>query len=121
MTDYEPITEEARKEAEGLLEKFFDFFRYSPSDDPQPVRVCDICCRVVTRGYTDHEGTFYTHKGKCFRKYMNRTYGKHGWMKLKPDQNGDDITDEYGGYFIVAIPSEPGYEGTGIFYTEWEE
>jgi hypothetical protein len=60
-------------------------------------------------------GEFYAHEGKCFTKYMNKTYGKHKWMAL-----GNSEQDEYGGYYIYTSDVVGGFEGTGIYYTEYE-
>lgn len=78
-------------------------------------RVCAICGLPVTCGMTDNVGTFYCHEGKCFHKYMNRTYGKHKWMEL-----GNGELDEFDGFYIASADVPGGYQGTGIFYTEWE-
>lgn len=78
-------------------------------------RGCAICGKQVNAGMTDSYGTFYAHE-KCFPKYMNRSYGKHKWMALG---NGEE--DGYGGYYIASADVVGGYEGTGIYYTEWED
>ena len=79
-------------------------------------RICEICGKPLDAGMTDEVGSFYCHEGKCFTKYMNRTYGKHRWMAL-----GGGEEDEFGGYYITTADVVGGYQGTGIFYTEWEE
>ncbi len=79
-------------------------------------RLCTICKKPVTAGMTDDEGSFYAHEGKCFTKYMDETYGIHKWMSL-----GNDEVDEYGGYYIASADVVGGYQGTGIYWTEWEE
>lgn len=80
------------------------------------MRICEVCGRAMTKGMTDDFGTFYAHEGKCFNKYMNRTYGKHRWMQL-----GANETDGFGGYYIYTADVVGGFAGTGIYYTEWEE
>ena len=81
------------------------------------MKICETCGKAIDYGYmTDGCGDFYTHEGKCFTKYMNKTYGKHKWMEIG---NGEE--DEYGGYYVVAAAVVGGIEGTGIFYTEREE
>lgn len=81
------------------------------------MRVCETCGKVIDHGYmTDGCGDFYTHEGKCFAKYMDKTYGKHKWMEIG---NGEE--DEYGGYYVVTAAVVGGIQGTGIFYTECEE
>lgn len=79
-------------------------------------RTCSVCGKKVTEGMTDDYGSFYCHEGKCFEEYMNETFGEGQWMIL-----GGDVQDELGGYYIVTACNEKGYEGTGIYYTEWEE
>lgn len=80
-------------------------------------RICEVCHKPITYGcMTDGCGDFYIHEGKCFAKYMDKTYGKHKWMELG---NGEE--DEYGGYYVVAAAVVGGIQGTGIFYTEYEE
>lgn len=80
-------------------------------------RICEVCHKPITYGcMTDGCGDFYIHEGKCFAKYMDKTYGKHKWMELG---NGEE--DEYGGYYVVAATVVGGIQGTGIFYTEYEE
>ena len=83
----------------------------------EEIRPCIICGRDITKtgGMTDDAGDLYCCEGKCFYKYMDKTYGKHRWMGL-----GNGVEDEYGGYYICASETPSGYEGTGIFYTEWE-
>ena len=78
-------------------------------------RICPICGKLVNAGMTDEIGTFYCHE-ECFDEYMDRTYGKRGWMRLG---NGEE--DEFGGYYIASADVVGGVQGTGIFYTEWEE
>lgn len=82
----------------------------------EEIRPCIICGRDITKtgGMTDLVD-FYCCEGKCFHKYMNKTYGKHRWMGL-----GGGEEDGYGGYYIYASDAVGGYEGTGIFYTDWE-
>ena len=79
-------------------------------------RKCSICGNPVRSGMTDEEGSFYVHEGKCFEEYMNRTFGKNQWMAL-----GNNETDEFGGYYIAAANVVGGFQGTGIFWTEWED
>lgn len=78
------------------------------------MRRCEICGKLVTAGMTDEQGSFYTHEGKCFHKYMNLTYGKHRWMELGTE-------DSLGGYYIYTDDNDDGYSPTGIFYTQWED
>ena len=77
---------------------------------------CDVCGKNAYDGMTDEMGSFHVHEGKCFKKYMNKLYGKHRWMML-----GGEATDVYGGYYIVSADGPNGYEGTGIFYTTFED
>ena len=79
-------------------------------------RPCAICCKQVNAGMTNNAYDFYVHEGKCFEKHMDETYGKHKWMALG---NGEE--DGYGGYYIYSADVAGGYDGTGIFYTEWDE
>lgn len=81
------------------------------------MRVCATCGKKIIGGcMTDEFGDFYTHEGRCFTKYMDKTYGEHRWMEL-----GGITDDGYGGYYIHTSDVVGGYEGTGIFYTEYEE
>jgi len=78
-------------------------------------RQCEMCGKKMTAGMTNGID-FYCHEGKCFRKYMNKMYGKYRWMAL------DDPIDGYGGYYIHAESGVVGgFIGTGIYYTEWED
>ena len=77
-------------------------------------RICPICGRPVNAGMTDADNTFYCHE-ECFEAYMDGAYGRNRWMAL-----GNDEQDEFGGYYIAAADVVGGYEGTGIYYTEWE-
>lgn len=80
-------------------------------------RICATCGKPITFGcMTDDTGDFYTHIDKCFEKYMDKTYGKHRWM-----EKGDGEGDEYGGYYLASSEAVGGYQGTGIYYTEFEE
>ena len=78
------------------------------------MRLCVTCGKRVYGGMTMDSGYLYAHEGKCFNKYMNKTYGKHRWMML-----GGTKMDAYGGYYICAADNENGFEGTGIYYSEW--
>lgn len=81
------------------------------------IRLCETCGKPIKYGYmTDGCGDFYTHEGKCFAKYMDKTYGKYKWM-----ETGNGEEDEYDGYYVVAAAVVGGIQGTGIFYTECEE
>ena len=79
------------------------------------MRYCDVCGMPMVAGMTNG-CDLYVHEGKCFNKYMNRTYGKHRWMQL-----GGGETDGYDGYYIHTADVVGGFLGTGIYYTEWEE
>ena len=80
-------------------------------------RRCIWCNQPITHGcMTCDGGEFYAHEGDCFEWYMNRTYGKHKWMSLG---NGEE--DSFGGYYIHSADVVGGYEGTGIYYTEYDE
>jgi len=80
-------------------------------------RTCVTCGKPITFGcMTDDYGTFYTHEDECFETYMDKTFGKHKWMSLG---NGEE--DEFGGYYICSADVVGGYEGTGIYYTEYDE
>ena len=79
-------------------------------------RPCEICGRQVKAGMTNDSADFYVHKGSCFRKMMDSAYGKGYWMAL-----GNYAEDQYGGHYITTADVPGGYEGTGIFYTEWTE
>lgn len=88
--------------------------------------ICDNCGKPILWGYmTDDEGSFHTHIDACFEEYMDKTYGKHGWMELDGtcgrEPGEDAVTDEYGGYYLVSWPNESGFCGSGIFYTELQE
>ena len=78
------------------------------------MRICSTCGKEVKEGMTMDGGEFYAHEGKCFTKYMNKTYGKHQWMGL-----GGANSDGYGGFYICSADNDKGFEGTGIYYTEW--
>lgn len=79
-------------------------------------RICDVCGKVVKEGMTDECYSFYCHED-CFEKYMDDRFGKHCWMKL-----GKGAEDGYGGYYLAAEDNnKAGFDGTGIYYTEWKE
>ena len=80
------------------------------------MRTCEICGKKVMAGMTNDSGDFYVHEGKCFEKYMDEVYGKHKWMEL-----GGGEEDMYGGYYVCSAEVVGGQQGTGIYYTEWEE
>lgn len=63
---------------------------------------------------TTDNGDMYVHE-ECFNDYMDKTYGKGKWMAL-----GNNEEDEFGGHYIVTADVVGGYEGTGIYYTEYE-
>lgn len=78
------------------------------------IRICDTCGKAFYEGMTNDCGDFYAHEGKCFNKYMNKTYGKHEWMAL-----GNGAEDGEGGYYIAAGCTPSGIEPTGIYYTTY--
>ena len=80
------------------------------------MRRCDICGKPIVEGMTNDCGDIYVCEGECFEKYMDRQYGKHGWMSL-----GNGAEDGCGGYYIASADVTGGYQGTGIYYTTWEE
>ena len=80
------------------------------------MRRCTVCNMPITAGMTSDDAEFYAHEGTCFEKYMDKTYGRNKWMAL-----GNDETDEYGGYYICAADVVGGIQGTGIYYTEWDD
>lgn len=82
------------------------------------MKICETCGKPLIFGcYTDDEGSFYTHDDReCFFQHMDRTYGEHRWMEL-----GNGEQDEYGGYYIYTANVVGGYEGTGVYYTEFTE
>ena len=79
------------------------------------MRTCCVCGKKVTKGMTNECGDFYVHE-ECFEKYMDKEFGKHNWMRL-----GGNEEDEFGGYYVVSADVPGGLQGTGIFYTEWED
>ena len=81
------------------------------------MKVCETCGKPITCGcITDGSGLWFLHEGKCFEKYMDKAYGKHKWMEL-----GGGYEDGYEGYYIVSSDAVGGYEGTGYYYTEYDE
>lgn len=81
------------------------------------IRLCATCGKPIEcECMTDGDGDWYTHDGKCFETYMDRTYGKHRWMELG---NGEE--DEFGGYYVRTANVFGGIQGTGIYYTEYED
>ena len=77
-------------------------------------RTCDVCGKPLTAGMTDGGGFFYCCP-ECFPKYMDDTFGKDDWKATE-----DDDDDGCGGYYVVKA-DDGRWEGTGIFYTEWED
>ena len=60
-------------------------------------RICDDCGKVIFKGFTDDDGSFYNCE-ECFNK---------------TDYTAVD-DDGYGGFYLDAYG-----EATGIYYTEW--
>ena len=75
-------------------------------------RICEVCGKPLTAGMTDDLGSFYCCED-CFEKYMDRTYGRNGWRETEDDG--------IGGYYEAMGESKWEREGTGIYYTEWED
>lgn len=90
---------------------------YAPEDE---MTFCNVCGKPVFRGMTTYDGDFYTHEN-CFEKYMNNEYGKGKWKVIDEfpdyDYSGDD---GYGGYYCYLDDNNK-WNGTGIYYTEWED
>lgn len=82
------------------------------------MRICDTCGKPITFGcMQDGDGFFHTHEGPCFFEYMDKTYGKHCWMKL-----GAKALVYDGGYYLVTDDeNRSGYDDPNIFYTEYED
>ena len=78
------------------------------------MRTCVTCGKKVEAGMTDDYGDFYAHEGKCFIKYMDKTYGKHKWM-----EKGDGEPGENGGYYLFSSEAIGGCQDSGVYYTEW--
>ena len=76
---------------------------------------CEVCGKEIRTGYTDECGTMHV-CDDCFADYMDENFGRGEWMALG---NGEE--DGYGGYYITTADVPGGYEGTGIFWTEFEE
>lgn len=77
-------------------------------------RICEHCGKPITFDcMTNDQGDFYIHD-ECFIDWMNKCYGKGRWMLLG---NGEE--DGCGGYYITTADVPGGYEGTGIYYTEY--
>ena len=57
---------------------------------------------------------FYIHE-ECFNDWMDRRYGRGNWMGL-----GYGEQDGCGGFYITTANIPGGYEGIGIYYTEYE-
>ena len=77
------------------------------------LRKCDVCGKYIRDGMTNDSGDFFVHE-ECFEKFMDETYGKHKWMSVNDDGCG--------GYYIYSDDNVVGgYEGTGIYYTDWSE
>lgn len=92
---------------------FQEYFKHTYN---QNKRICVICGDEVKEGMTDDEGSFYCHE-HCFYSYMDQMYGEGNWMQL-----GIGHEDGCGGFYIhKSDTSESGFEGTGIYYTEWED
>ena len=75
------------------------------------MRICDRCGSEMADGFLDGD----THICEdCFEDYMDESFGKGKWMAL-----GNGEMDEYDGYYIHTADVVGGFEGTGIFWTEW--
>lgn len=90
---------------------------YAPEDE---MTFCDVCGKPVLCGMTTDDGDFHVHEN-CFEKYMNNEYGKGKWKAIDKfpdyDYSGDD---GYGGYYCYLDDNNE-WNGTGIYYTEWED
>lgn len=74
-------------------------------------RTCEVCGKPMTAGMTVDSGFYYCCED-CFPKDMDATYGPGNWKAVEDDG--------WDGYYMVR--REDGtWEGTGIYYTEWEE
>lgn len=97
------------------IKKRYDINGYIVYADESEMTFCNYCGKPVIFGMTDdYYGGCHVHE-ECFDNYMNKTYGKGKW---KPTEDGEE--DEYGGYYLF-LNDKNEWEGTGIFYTEWED
>ena len=76
-------------------------------------RTCIVCGKPLTAGMTDGCGFFYCCP-ECFPKYMDDTFGKGNWKATEHDDDG------CGGYYVVK-DDDGHWEGTGFFYTDWDD
>ena len=71
---------------------------------------CVRCGKIITQGYVNEVDKIYI-CDKCFKKYMNETYGKHMWMYVNDDG--------YGGNYLVSDDTMiTGYSSPGIYRAE---
>lgn len=96
------------------IKKRYDINGYIVYAAEDEMTFCDYCRKPVIFGMTDYFEDCHVHE-ECFDNYMNKTYGKGKW---KPTENGEE--DEYGGYYLF-LNDKNEWEGTGIFYTEWDD
>lgn len=96
------------------IKKRYDISNYIVYAAEDEMTFCDYCEKPVIFGMTDDFGDCHVHE-ECFDNYMNKTYGKGKW---KPTEDGKE--DEYGGYYLFLNDKDE-WEGTGIFYTQWED
>lgn len=97
------------------IKKRYDINDYIVYADESEMTFCNVCGKPVIFGMTDdYYGGCHVHE-ECFDNYMNKTYGKGKW---KPTEDGEE--DEYGGYYLF-LNNKGEWEGTGIFYTEWDD
>lgn len=96
------------------IKKRYNISNYIVYAAENEMTFCDYCGKPVIFGMTDYFGDCHVHE-ECFEKYMNETYGAGKW---KPTDNKEE--DEYDGYYLF-LNDKGEWEGTGIFYTEWED
>ena len=96
------------------IKKRYDINGYIVYADESEMTFCNYCGKPIIFGMTDDLGDCHVHE-ECFDNYMNKTYGKGKW---KSTENGEE--DEYGGYYLF-LNNKGEWEGTGIFYTQWED
>ncbi len=78
-------------------------------------RTCEVCGKEMYGGMTDDYGDLYVCE-ECFENYMDMRFGKGKWKSTEdPDEE-----DGCGGFYLT-VDDEGKWEGTGIYYTEWED
>lgn len=91
-------------------EELEEIIENEPKCMDEKIRVCSICGKPITEGYTNEDGDFYFCSDSEFVDFMNETYGEGRW---RPEETG------YEGWCYEVFDEEDGWCPQSSYYTDF--